>query len=191
MSKPLWIFPEQTDFFWAVLPMGLFSSQILYFPFFWLNISKCNSYTTFFSEYRISPPCTRQFEIYTRLTLVALCIIDHTRKLFSYLSLPTTTCGCYLVTKSWPSDSLMPHGLQHTRLPCPSLSPGVCSNSCLLSQWCYPTVSSSASPYFFCLQSCPASGSFPVNQLFTSGGHSTGALASASVLPMNIRVDFL
>ena len=77
--------------------------------------------------------------------------------------------------------------LQHARLPCPSLSPEACSNSCPLSQWCYLTVSSAAAPFSFCLQSLPASGSFPVSQLFTSGGQSTGASASAPVLPMNIQ----
>ena len=69
------------------------------------------------------------------------------------------------------SESLQPHGLQHTRLPCPSLSPGVCSNSCPLSQWWYLTISSSAALYF-CLQSFPASGSFPMSWLFASGGQS-------------------
>ena len=85
------------------------------------------------------------------------------------------------------SDSLQPHGLQHTRLPCPSLSPRVCSNSCPLSWWCHPTVSSSATP-FPCTQSCPASGSFPMSQLFTSGDQSIRT--SASVLPMNIQEWF-
>ena len=76
------------------------------------------------------------------------------------------------------SDSLWPHGRQHARLPCPSLSPEVCSNSCPLSQWCYLTISSSAAPFSFCLQSFPASGSFPMSWLFTSSGQSTGASAS-------------
>ena len=67
------------------------------------------------------------------------------------------------------SDSLWPQGLQHTRLPCPSLSPGACSNSCPASQWCHPTISSSVVPFSSCLQSFPASGSFPMSQLFTSG----------------------
>ena len=83
------------------------------------------------------------------------------------------------------SDSSQPHGLQHTRLLCPPLSPKVCSKSCPLSPWCYLTISSSAAPFSFCLQSLPASGSFPMNQLFTSAGQSIGALAS--VLPMNIQ----
>jgi len=68
------------------------------------------------------------------------------------------------------SASLWPHGLQHTRLPYPSPSPGACSNSCPLSQWCHPTISSSVVPFSSCLQSFPALGSFPVSQLFTSGG---------------------
>ena len=79
------------------------------------------------------------------------------------------------------SNSLRPHGLQHARFPCPSLSLGVCSNSCPLSWWCHPTVSSSDAPF----SSCPALGCFPVSQLFASGGQSIGA--SASVLPVNIQ----
>ena len=81
--------------------------------------------------------------------------------------------------------SLRPHGLQHTRLPCPSPFPGACSNSCPLSQWGHPTISSSVVPFSSCLQSFPASGSFLMNWLFTSGGQSIGA--SASVFPMNIQ----
>ena len=84
------------------------------------------------------------------------------------------------------SSSLQPHGLQPSRLPCPPLLPGVYSNSCPLSCWYYLTTSSSAAP-FFCLQSFPASGSFPMSRLFSSGGQSIGVSASASVLPMNIQ----
>ena len=73
------------------------------------------------------------------------------------------------------SNSLWPHGLQHSRLPCPSLSPGVSSNSCPLSWWLHQTSSSSVDSLFSCLQSFPASGSFPVSWLFTSGGESIGA----------------
>ena len=83
------------------------------------------------------------------------------------------------------SDSLWPHGLQHTRLPCPSISPGVCSNSCPLSWWCHPTISSSIIPFSSWPQSCPASGSFPMNRLFASGGQSTGASALALAPPSN------
>ena len=89
------------------------------------------------------------------------------------------------------SDSLWPHGLQHARLPCPSQAPGVYSNSCPLSRWCHPTISSSIVPYSSCPQSFPASGSFPMSQLFASGGQSIRVLASASVLPMNTRTDLL
>ena len=84
------------------------------------------------------------------------------------------------------SNSLWPHGLQHARLPCPSPTSRVCSNSCPLSQWYNPTISSSVVP-FSCLQSFPASGSFQMSQLFISGRQSIGASASASVLPMNIQ----
>ena len=85
------------------------------------------------------------------------------------------------------SDSFWPHRLQHTRLPCPSLSLGVCSNLCPLSWWCHPIISSSYSPFFSCLQSFPASGSFPMSQFSVSGSQSIGASASPSVLPMNIQ----
>ena len=85
------------------------------------------------------------------------------------------------------SNSLRPHGLQHIRLPCPSPSPGICPNSCPLSRWCHPTISSSVSCFSSRLQSFPASGSFPVSRLFSSGGQSIGVSAWASVLPMNIQ----
>ena len=91
-----------------------------------------------------------------------------------------------LFNHSVVSDSLRPHGLQHTRLPCPSLSSWVCSNSCPLSWWCHPTISSSVIP-FSCLQSFPVSGSFLMSQLFQSGFQSIGASASASVLPIKIQ----
>ena len=84
------------------------------------------------------------------------------------------------------SSSLRPHGLQHTRLPCPSLSPGVCSYSCPLNWCCYLTIWSSAT-HCFCPQSFPSSGSFPMSQFFASGNQSIGASALASVLPMNTQ----
>ena len=80
-----------------------------------------------------------------------------------------------------------PHGLQHARLPCPSPIPRACSNSCPLSWWCHPTISSSVIPFSSCLQSFPASVSFQMSQFLTSGSQSTGVSASASVLPMNIQ----
>ena len=88
------------------------------------------------------------------------------------------------------SDSLWPHEMQHARPPCPSPTPGVYSNSCLSHRWCHPTISSSVIPFSSRRQSFPASGSFPMSQLFTWGGQSIGVSASASVLPMNIQEWF-
>ena len=96
-----------------------------------------------------------------------------------------TMASLLLFSSSVVSDSLRPNELQHTRLPCPSPSPGACSNSCPSSYWCHPTISSSVVPFSSHLQSFPASGSFPMNQFFTSGRQSIAA--SASVLPMNIQ----
>ena len=90
-----------------------------------------------------------------------------------------------LLSHTVVSDSLWPQELQRTRLPCPSLFPGVCSNSCPLSRWCHPTISSSVTPFSSCLQSFPASGVFPISQFFSSGGQSNGASVSASVFPVN------
>ena len=92
-----------------------------------------------------------------------------------------------LLSRSVASDSLWPYGLQHTRLPCPSPSPGAYSNSCPLSQWCHPTISSSVIPFSSCPQSFPASGSFLMSQFFESGSQTIGASASASIFPMNIQ----
>ena len=89
------------------------------------------------------------------------------------------------------SDSLQPHGLQHARLLCPSLSPGVCSNSCPLSRWWQTTILFSVIPFFFYLLSFLASGSFPMSQLLASGGQSIGASASISVLPITPRTHLL
>ena len=85
------------------------------------------------------------------------------------------------------SDSLQPHESQHARPPCPSPTPGAYSNSCPSSQWCHPAISSSVIPFSSCPQSLPASGTFPMSQLFAWGGQSIGASASASVLPMNTQ----
>ena len=95
--------------------------------------------------------------------------------------------GSVQLSHSVVSNSLQSHGLQHARLPCPSPSPRVCLNSCPLSQWCHPTNSSSVIPFSSCLQSFPASGSFPMSQFFASGGQTIGASILASVLPINIQ----
>ena len=92
----------------------------------------------------------------------------------------------YSCSDAQSCPTLQPHGLQLARLPCPSLSPGACSNSCPLSRWCHPTISSFFVP-FSCLQFFPASGSFTGSRFFASGGQRIGASASASVLPMNIQ----
>ena len=113
---------------------------------------------------------------------------EHTRQPWKECVLMFFGCSLLLLFScQFVSDSLQPHGLQHTRLLHLSLSPGVCSNSCPLSWWCHPTISSSVEPFSSCLQSFPASGSFPMSQFFTPGGQIIGASASASILPMNIQ----
>ena len=89
------------------------------------------------------------------------------------------------VAQSCPT--LWLHGLQHARLPCPTPTPGACSNSCPSSQWWHPIILSSVIPFSYCFQSLPASGCFPTGQSFTSGGQCIGVSASASVLPLNIQ----
>ena len=92
-----------------------------------------------------------------------------------------------LFSHSVVSDSLRPHGLQQVKHPCPSPSPRACWNSCPLSRWCHPTISSSVVHFFSCPQPFPASGFIPMSRLFASGGQSIGVSASASVLPMNTQ----
>ena len=97
----------------------------------------------------------------------------------------------YQFSCSVVSDSLQSHESQHARPPCPSPTPRVYSNSCPSSQWCHPAVTSSVVPFSSCPQSLPAWGSFPMSQLFSWGGQSTGVSALASVFPMNTRTDLL
>ena len=97
------------------------------------------------------------------------------------------TLGSVQFSCSVVSDSLRPHELQHARPPCPSPTPRVHPDPCPSSRWCHPTISSSVVPFSSRLQSFPVSGSFPMSQLFTSGGQSIGVSASASVLPMNTQ----
>ena len=96
-------------------------------------------------------------------------------------------CHCCCCSVAKLCLTLWPHGLKHARLPCPSLFPRICSNSCLLSQWCYLTISSLGAFFSFCLQSFPALQYFPVSRLLALGGQSVGALASATALPLNIQ----
>ena len=113
--------------------------------------------------------------------------------ILGHIPLQVYTClsqVLWLFSCSVVSNSLRHHGLQHTRLPCPSLCPGVGWNSCPLSWWCYLTNSPSVSPFSSCFQSFPASGSFPMSRLFASGGQNIGASASASVLPRAFHVIY-
>ena len=113
--------------------------------------------------------------------------LNHTQFVISRHTVIIVSLSVSHFSCSVMSNSLPPHGLQHARLPCPSPTPRACSNSCPLSRWCHLTISSSVAPFSSCLQSFPASGSFPVSQFFASGGQSIGVLTSASVLPMNIQ----
>jgi len=116
------------------------------------------------------------------LSLISLSI-----KLEVFILIPFCSFLLLLFSHLVMSGSLQPHGLKHDRLPCPSTTPGMYSNSCPLSQWCQPTISFSAVPFSSCLQSVPAWGSFPMSQFFSSGGQNIGVSASAVVLPMNIQ----
>ena len=105
----------------------------------------------------------------------------------NWLQCHNTDFSSVQFSRSVMSNSLQPHGLHHARLLCPSPTPGACSNSCSLSQWCHPTILFFVVPFSSCLQSFPASGSFQMNQFFASGGQSIGASASASVLTINTQ----
>ena len=104
--------------------------------------------------------------------------VSHSKSLCTFL---------LLFSRQVVSNSLQPHEWKHTRLPCPSPTPGACSNSCPLTRWSHPTISFSVISLSSRLQSFPASGSFQMSQLFTSGGQNIGVAASASVIPMNIQ----
>ena len=123
------------------------------------------------------------------VVLLCPCISQGFPEKFPWKVMFVYTCVYTSVqfSRSVVSDSLRPHGLQHTRPPCPSPTPRVYSDSCPSSRWCHPTISSSVIPFSSLLQSFPASGSFPMSQLFASGGQSIGVSASTSVLPMNIQ----
>ena len=119
--------------------------------------------------------------------MLALCLrISFFVQRWELLSSPSQFSSVQF-SRSVMSDSLRPHGLQHTSPPCPSSTPRVYSDSCPLSRWCHPTISSSVVTFSSCLQSFPASGSFPMSQFFESGGQSIGVSAWTSVLPVNTQ----
>ena len=126
------------------------------------------------------PTNLKPAEVSVRFALVFLRLEASVHRLRPTLSLLLLLFSYQVV-----SNSPWPHGLKHTRLPCPSPSPGVCSSSCPLSQWCHPTISSFVTFFSFCPQTFPASGAFSMSFLFTSDDQNTGATASASVLPVN------
>ena len=131
--------------------------------------------------------------VYDSFRSVNICLIYLGALILGAYILAVVILLCYifnyllLFSCSVLSDSLWPHGLQHARPPCPSPNPGAYSNSCPLSQWCHPTISSSVIAFPSHLQSFPASGCFPMSQFFASGGQSNEVSASASVPPMNIQ----
>ena len=122
------------------------------------------------------------------MVLTNVCILLY---LYAYLYYLENVCpSIYQFSHSVVSDSLQPRGLQHTRPPCPSPTPGACSNSCPLCRWGHPAISSSVVPFSSCLQSFPPSGTFPMSQLFTSSSQNITASASTSVASVNIQDCF-
>ena len=144
-----------------------------------LSGTDCTSHAMEHSRLRIS-----RVDLWD-IMICAWCLQTDTFSVCCWNSLVSLLCCCS-VTKSCPT-LCNPKDCSTSRLTCPSLSPGACSNSCPLNQWCHPASSSSVTSFSSCLQSFPASGSFPMSWLFASGGQSIGASASALVLPMNIQ----
>ena len=130
------------------------------------------------------------FSIYFNLILFQISTV-YIIKSYTHTHTHTHTHISVQFSCSVMSDSLRPHESQHARPPCPSPTPGVHSNSCPSSWWCHPAISSSVVHFSSCPQSLPASGSFPMSQLFTWGGRSTGVSALASSLPKNTQTDLL
>ena len=121
-------------------------------------------------------------------SLPGSCVHENSQeRILKWVAISYSKWSSVQFSHSVVSDYSRPHESQHTRPPCPSPTPGVYSNSCPLSQWCHPTISSSVIRFSSCPQFLPASGSFPMSQLFAWGGQSTRVSASASVLPMNTQ----
>ena len=161
----------------------MYIKRKLYFLFFkfrtWISHHFRKSYHQ--GKHHITWVTDRTHVILLSVAVVLMVILQPSHNIFWC----SVQFSCSVV-----SDSLQPHGLQHTRLPCPSPTPGVYPNSCPLIQWCHPTISSSVIPFSSHLQSFPASRSFQMSQLFASGGQRIEVSASASVLPMNIQDSF-
>ena len=146
-------------------------------------LTSCKTLSTLFAL------CVSQFaNCKTRIMIMSFTglLCEWNERIHAYCLLQCPR-HCLKFSHSVVSNSLWTHGLQHTSLPCPSPTPGACSNSYQLSQWCHPTISSSVIPFSSSLQSFPASGSFPISQSSASGGQSIGVSTLASVLPMNIQ----
>ena len=139
-----------------------------------------------------TPPVAMPWEFHGQRSLTGYSPLGHkeldmTEWLTLHFHPPMCRYVLYVAVQWLRCVQLWPHGLQLARLPCPKLSPRVCSNSWLLSRWCHPTISSSVIPFSFCPQSFPPSGSFLMSQFFASGGQSFGVSASASVIPIHIH----
>ena len=152
-------------------------SQTLFKPFSHIAPSRVYYMCLLFSKYLNKP-----INVLRVPRQLNVRVIIHFPNLRNWVTLSSVQLSRFLMSDSFPS-----HGLQHTRLPCPLPTPAACSNSCPSSRWCHPTISSSVVPFSSCLQSFPASGSFPMSQFFASGGQSIGVSASAPVLPMNTQ----
>ena len=164
-------------FYFKILKTMTYYMSLYFFLFHWSIVDL---------QYFVSFRYTAKWFSYTCF----LHILFHFRLLqnIAYSSLCYAVIPCSIqFSHSVVSDSLWPHELQHARPPCPSPTPGVYPNSCLLSQWCHPTISFSVLPFSSCPQSFPASGTFQMSQLFASGSHNIGVSASKSVLPMNTQ----
>ena len=149
-----------------------------------INVLTC--FLQFFTSLTAQAPHTFPFPDSSFSCWKVQSLLHRSELSSGYTGVPPLLCS-FQFSCSVVSDSLWPHGLQHARPPCPSPTLGVYPNSCLLSQWCHLTISSSAIPFSSCLQSFPTSGSFQMSQLFTSGGQNIGISASKSVLPMNTQ----